>query len=309
VQASDADSGRNGELFFSIADSPNANSAFAINSLSGEIYTTSSFDYESSTPKLHKLKVMASDNGEPRKSSFVFVYINIVDENDNCPVFDSSLKKHFNISQNTHPGTLLTVVSANDKDSGLNGKVIYNVLSASNPNGSFKVDQQNGELTTANRLIQMEYRLFVVARDLGVPSCSRQIELTVNVFAEGKGFTTGFTTQEATSGITTEVSTEETTKKSETTLLTGPSTEGIPVSLDPQTESWYKKPWFIIGVSCGGFVVLIVMILLAKMLLNRKKKRSASKHRKAMADVPDAVSGQYRDNEAYEMDNMRHLYF
>ena len=195
VQASDADSGRDGELFFSIADSSISNSAFAIDSLSGEIYTTSPFDYESSTPKLHKLKVMASDNGEPGKSSFVFVYINIVDENDNCPVFDSSLKRHFNISQDTHPGTLLTLVSAKDKDSGLNGKVIYNILSASNLDGSFKVDQQNGELTTNHRLVQKEYRLLVVARDLGVPSCSRQIELTVNVFAEGKGFTTGYTTQ------------------------------------------------------------------------------------------------------------------
>ena len=199
VQARDADSGRNGELFFSIDD--NANPAFTIDSLSGEIFTTSTFDYESSSPNLHKLKVVASDNGLPPKASFALVYINIVDENDNCPVFNSLQPRHFNISRNTPPGTLLTVVSANDKDSGLNGEVRYGLSSTGNDDKNFTVEERNGTLTTAGSLIEKEYRLLVVARDLGEPSCSSQIELIVNVFNEK---TVTEVPSEVTTGVTTE---------------------------------------------------------------------------------------------------------
>ena len=183
VNASDGDPGRNGQLLFSIDDNNNANSAFAIDSLTGSILTTSGFDYESSSPHFYQLKVVASDNGTPRKSSYVLVYVSIVDENDNCPVFNSLQQRRFNISLNTASGTLLTVLSANDKDSGNNGKVRYSLSNTGNYNGAFDLREQNGELTTTQGLTEKEYRLIAVARDLGVPSCSREIMLTVNVFA------------------------------------------------------------------------------------------------------------------------------
>ena len=184
VQASDADSGRNGQLFFSMDDSQDANSAFTIDSLSGDIFTLSDFDYESLSKKLHKLKIIASDNGIPRKSSFVFVYISIDDQNDHCPIFRSPQMKFWNISRNTPLGTRLTIISADDKDSGLNGEVRYSLSYANNHEGPFKVDERSGEVAITDVLNLMEYRLQVIARDLGVPSCSRQIELTVNTFAD-----------------------------------------------------------------------------------------------------------------------------
>lgn len=205
VQASDADSGRNAQLLFSIDDSQGANSAFTIDSLSGEIFTLSVFDYESSSPNQHMLKVVASDNGVPRKSSFVHVHIQIVDENDHCPVFQSLQTKHFNISRGSPPGTLLTVVSAYDKDSGANGELRYSLSYASNHYGAFQVDEQSGEVTSGNNLTETGYRLQIVARDLGIPSCSSQIELTVNVFADPK-------VTEAPSEVKTGVHTEGTVK-------------------------------------------------------------------------------------------------
>ena len=182
VQASDADSGRNAQLFFSLVDDNVVSTAFTIDSLSGEIFISSTLDYESSSPHLYKLKIVASDNGSPRKSSFVFVYITIVDENDNCPVFNPLESHFFNISRYTHPGTLLIVISADDKDSGVNGEVKYGFSYASDGDGAFEVGEENGEVTVAKGLRVMDYRLLVVARDQGVPSCSRQIELTVNVY-------------------------------------------------------------------------------------------------------------------------------
>ena len=184
VKASDGDSGRNGQLLFSIDDNNNANSAFTIDSLTGSILTTSGFDYESSSPNFYELKVVASDNGIPRKSSYALVYITIVDENDNCPVFNSLQPRRFNISRSTASGTLLAVLSANDKDSGNNGKVRYSLSNKGNYDGAFNLNEQSGDLITAKGLAEKEYRLVAVARDLGVPSCSREIMLTVNVFAE-----------------------------------------------------------------------------------------------------------------------------
>ena len=184
VQASDADSGRNAQLLFSLDNGNLARPSFTIDSISGEVFTSSALDYESSSPHLFKLKIVASDNGTPRKSSFVYMYISVLDVNDHCPVFDSFHRKWFNISQHTHPGTLLTVISASDKDSELNGEVRYGLSDASNLDGAFKMGEENGELTVVGELKTKEYRLLIVARDLGKPSCSRQTEVVVNVFGK-----------------------------------------------------------------------------------------------------------------------------
>ena len=184
VQASDADSGRNAQLLFSLDNGNVASPSFTIDSISGEVFTSSALDYESLSLHLIKLKIVASDSGTPRKSSFVYMYINVLDVNDNCPVFDSSDSKWLNISQNTHPGTLLTVISASDKDSGPNGEVGYGLSNASSLDRTFRMGEENGELTVVGELKVKEYRLVIVARDLGEPSCSRQTDLTVNVFGE-----------------------------------------------------------------------------------------------------------------------------
>ena len=201
VQASDADSGRNAQLFYSLIDGNIVSTAFTIDSISGEIFTSSALDYESSSPHLYKLKIVASDNGSPQKSSFVFTYVTIVDENDNCPVIKSLHKSFFNISQDALPGTLLTVISADDKDSGRNGEVRFGISTASDLNGAFGIGEENGEITVGKGLKLKEYRLFVVSRDLGVPSCSRQIELTVNVHG-------GFEVTEEPSRVSTADATE-----------------------------------------------------------------------------------------------------
>ena len=200
VQASDADSGRNAQIFFSLDNANDASPSFTIDSISGEIFTSSALDYERSSPPLYKLKIVASDNGAPRKSSFALLYITIVDENDNCPVFKSLPTTFFNISRYTHPGTLLTMVSADDKDSGLNGQVRYSFSYAGDYDGAFNVGEETGELTVTKDPKEKEYRLLVVARDLGVPSCSRQIELTVNVF--GQPYVTEEPTKVSTASIT-----------------------------------------------------------------------------------------------------------
>ena len=120
--------------------------------------------------------------------------------NDHCPVFESPQSRWFNVSQDTHPGTVLAVISATDQDSGLNGEVRYSLPYSSDHPGVFEVGEENGNLTIAKELQEKEYRLVINARDLGTPSCSRQTDVTVNVFAEpavteGPSISTGVKTE------------------------------------------------------------------------------------------------------------------
>lgn len=215
VQANDSDTERNAQVFFSLDDANAISTIFTIDSISGEIFMSSVLDYETS-PRLFKLKVVASDNGTPRKSTFVFMYINVVDVNDNCPVLNSLQTNRFNISQHTQAGTLLTVISATDKDSGLNGEVRYSLLSSSNPDRSFGMGEQNGELTVVGELQAKQHRVVIVARDLGVSSCSRQTDILVNVFAD-----VGVNATKPTSEISSTAIDTEGTRTTGTTGTTG----------------------------------------------------------------------------------------
>lgn len=191
VQASDADTGRNGRLFYSVIDRQNLKPMFMIDGVSGEVITFSVFDYESSSPRIFKVKVIVYDNGSPQKSDFAFLNISVEDTNDNCPIYNSSLIRWFNITKRMKPGTTLTVISATDADSGFNGEVRYNISAWSNHGeAAFKIDRENGELTIAEELVVTEYRLVIVASDMGVPKCSREIKITVNVFEEEEQKTT-----------------------------------------------------------------------------------------------------------------------
>ena len=75
------------------------------------------------------------------------------EENDNCPVFKSLHRNIFNISQDTLPGILLAVISADDKDSGLNGEVRFGISNASDLNGCFEMGKERGEITVVECLI------------------------------------------------------------------------------------------------------------------------------------------------------------
>ena len=64
------------------------------------------------------LTVRAQDGGVDSKSSTVLVYMNVLDINDNAPVFDpSSYSK--GVWENATVGTSILMVSATDIDDGM----------------------------------------------------------------------------------------------------------------------------------------------------------------------------------------------
>lgn len=84
VTAEDADRDANARLTYSITQNSSVE-YFAINSSTGEISVKNLFDYEE--VKTVNVTVTAQDNGIPRLSGSVSLFVFIEDVNDNTPVF------------------------------------------------------------------------------------------------------------------------------------------------------------------------------------------------------------------------------
>lgn len=113
VTASDDDSGKNGEISYSIA-SGNDQGYFGIGETNGSIYIVKHLDHEVSPT--YVLNIVATDRGVPPKSVTVPAKITLVDVNDNNPVFEPSTY-HCELPENTPPKSrVICTVRAKDKD-------------------------------------------------------------------------------------------------------------------------------------------------------------------------------------------------
>lgn len=63
------------------------------------------------------MTVQAQDAGKPMLSSTVTVYINVIDENDNAPVFETN-SYNVDIYENATVNMVVATVMATDRDSG-----------------------------------------------------------------------------------------------------------------------------------------------------------------------------------------------
>ncbi|KTG40109.1 hypothetical protein cypCar_00032975 [Cyprinus carpio] len=94
------------------------------------------------------LTLTAVDGGKPPKSGTMQIVVNVVDINDNIPVFSKSLYKA-RINENAAPGTHVITVQAVDLDEGVNGDIIYAVVNHDNDKNvnAFSINPETGEIT------------------------------------------------------------------------------------------------------------------------------------------------------------------
>nr|XP_014350998.1 PREDICTED: uncharacterized protein LOC102358535 [Latimeria chalumnae] len=122
LNATDLDTGSNGEIFYSISTHTpgNAWDCFNIERNTGEIRVKRAVDFEESAT--FEIRVQASDNGQLPMTGYCKVLVEVIDMNDNLPeVILTSLSSP--VKEDTLPGSVIALITVTDKDSGLNGEV------------------------------------------------------------------------------------------------------------------------------------------------------------------------------------------
>ncbi|XP_042338781.1 protocadherin-10-like, partial [Plectropomus leopardus] len=183
VNATDLDEGPNGEVVYSFSNSVSHRllTLFDINPSTGEITVKGFIDYEEKDK--YEIEIQASDKGLAPLATQKSVIIKIVDVNDNAPEIEVTSFSS-SIPEDSRPGTTVALISVNDLDSGLNGKVICAV----NENVPFALspslqDHMYSLVTKAplDREKKSQYILTVVAKDAGQPSLSSEKTISVVV--------------------------------------------------------------------------------------------------------------------------------
>lgn len=108
----------------------NSDNIFGINQRSGEVYILSSLDREQKD--FYELKIVAKDQGKIQFSSSTQLKVNVMDANDNLPIFYP--KEYFvripsvleSKSFRLPLATPLVSLQASDKDADLNSKIEFN---------------------------------------------------------------------------------------------------------------------------------------------------------------------------------------
>lgn len=211
IETTDADFGSNANVSYRIQARDNEDLPFVISEFSGVLSTNGELDRE--VRDKYSFMVIASDNPRSgnRLSSSVNVEVNILDLNDNAPVFygyDDIVQyrlqeneKHpghafaeyiqipvyyANAAENAPVGTPITKVFANDSDFSGNGNglLLFNIPHRKNKPNLFAVDSKEGVVTVLGKLDfekQKTYNVTVVASDLGSPTLSSMALVSVNV--------------------------------------------------------------------------------------------------------------------------------
>ncbi|XP_049324655.1 protocadherin alpha-2 isoform X20 [Astyanax mexicanus] len=186
--AEDADVGSNSLKDYRLS----SNEYFSIDFQTGEptesveLILQKSLDREKQS--VMNILLTAFDGGKPQKTGTLLITINVVDVNDNKPVFSKSLYK-IKIRENTAAGTKVSSLTATDLDEGTNSEIIYTFFGHANAktDGLFTVIPETGDIVVKGQIDYEEtpaIELRVQAKDKGSPPKSAQCKVLVEVLDE-----------------------------------------------------------------------------------------------------------------------------
>ena len=184
--AIDIDTGNNGRIVEYRIQSGNEDGKFKL-SFSNKpdskvsyvhLETTSSLDREERSSFL--LNITAADGGRPALTGSMLLTVNVLDINDNAPVFvmEEYLAR---INETAPTGSFVTQVAARDADTGENSRLSY-LLAKSSVADQFNIDEETGVITVDpaenpfdadaedGTLVVLE----IEARDCGEAACEPQ---------------------------------------------------------------------------------------------------------------------------------------
>ncbi|KAJ7419526.1 hypothetical protein WISP_53472 [Willisornis vidua] len=142
--------------------------AFGISSDTGWIYLRKHLNYECTQILSFRALVSTSEDENLRQNASTSVIVNVLDENDNSPMFMHE-SYFFETEENPIPRGVVGTVTAVDRDSGRNGQLSYFLLS----DGTyFKMNSNTGEIinwVALDREKQAHHQLAVLVTDQGSP--------------------------------------------------------------------------------------------------------------------------------------------
>ncbi|XP_055080808.1 protocadherin beta-15-like isoform X2 [Periophthalmus magnuspinnatus] len=181
INATDLDEGANGEVVYSFSNSVNQRllNLFDINPTTGEIIVKGQINYEDKNK--FELEIEAFDKGVPPLATQKNVIIKIVDVNDNAPEIEVTSFSS-SIPEDSRPGTTVALISVNDRDSGLNGKVTCTIEGDVPFTLSPSLQDKMYSLVTKSALdreTQSQYVLSIAATDHGQPSLKSEKNILI----------------------------------------------------------------------------------------------------------------------------------
>ncbi|XP_036798721.1 protocadherin alpha-3 isoform X19 [Oncorhynchus mykiss] len=174
MNATDLDEGSNGEIMYSFANDVGGRvrKRFDLDCITGEIIVKGVINFEENNS--FEIDIQASDKGTAPLTTDKTIIINVIDVNDNAPEIEVTSFSNA-IPEDSKPGTTVALISVNDLDSGLNGKVLCSliedvpfILIPSLQDNMYSVVTKS----PLDREKETEYDLTIVAKDAGEPSLS-----------------------------------------------------------------------------------------------------------------------------------------
>uniref|UniRef100_A0A3Q2P1C2 Cadherin domain-containing protein n=1 Tax=Fundulus heteroclitus TaxID=8078 RepID=A0A3Q2P1C2_FUNHE len=132
-----------------------------------------------------KLVLTAIDGGTPAKSGSMTILVNVLDINDNAPVFNQTLYKA-KVYENAKIGTFIVTVHATDLDAGQNGEVVYSFsgMGRGKQTNVFEIEEKTG-IIKIKRNIDFEennaFEIRVQASDGGPSPHTSHAKLLIEV--------------------------------------------------------------------------------------------------------------------------------
>uniref|UniRef100_A0A8C9XFQ7 Protocadherin 2 alpha b 1 n=1 Tax=Sander lucioperca TaxID=283035 RepID=A0A8C9XFQ7_SANLU len=183
VNATDLDEGANSEIVYTFGKEVDIHlqKLFHIDPRTGEIKVTGLIDFEAKDR--YAIDIKASDKGPVPLATEKSVIITIADLNDNAPEIEVTSFSSA-IPEDSKPGTTVALISVNDNDSGLNGKVICYVsedvpftLTPSLQDNMFSIVTKS----LLDREHQSKYDVTIIAKDAGDKPLSSHRTISVTV--------------------------------------------------------------------------------------------------------------------------------
>lgn len=185
-RATDSDLGANSQIQFSIS-AGNRRDTFHMDAISGSLFLHRPLDYEETTS--YNLNITATDGGNPRLLTTIIFNVMVIDENDNPPSFPNTAIVR-QIKEGIPIKTPIVTVTAEDPDSGVNGKVIYALINQEPGNNQrhFSINPATGVIFTLREIDRETidtFKLTVVATDQALIESKRlSAEKIVTVIVE-----------------------------------------------------------------------------------------------------------------------------